>query len=252
MKAKIFKHKKIICLCVLLVCLLLIPRQYFIRETFHDDILKKIKDSFKLDNKGKIKIDNTCKFSGEGFGEDHEIGECSISTQLIPLCKNVIEIGGGAGKVSHMINTILKNNNVHYQHIVVEPGERGTGNHGNINIYKNHDTFKDDYIVIKKLATELLISDFNILDDKPDCLYVDCEGCLYDFQNTEVGKYVLEHVTFVINEMDGNNENIIKQWRDNGFIELITGYGCGIACETKVYIKKTKIDDIYNKIKNKP
>lgn len=49
-------------------------------------------------------IDDRCYFSGNGFGKNHEIGECSLAYSIIPKVENVVEIGGGAGKVSHVIN----------------------------------------------------------------------------------------------------------------------------------------------------
>ena len=67
-----------------------------------------IKFNFILDNNYKLKIYDNCKFSGYGFDDNWEIGECSIANQVIPYCKNVLEIGGGTGKVSHIINQILK------------------------------------------------------------------------------------------------------------------------------------------------
>ena len=34
-----------------------------------------------------IKIYEECKFSGDGFSFGHELGECSIAFQIIPLVK---------------------------------------------------------------------------------------------------------------------------------------------------------------------
>lgn len=191
-------------------------------------------DQFKLDEKGKFKIYDKCKFSGVGFDVNHEIGECSVAIQVIPLCKNVIEIGGGTGKVSHMINSLLEDKT---QHIVVEPGVGGTGNHGDTIIYENKKNFGDKYTIVKKFAENLVYDDIKILKDNPDCLYVDCEGCLFNFQKTEIGKHILKHVRYIINEMDGNNNEIIQQWKDNNFVKIGTGYGCGTWCNTEIWHK---------------
>ena len=64
--------------------------------------------NFVTDNNNRLIIQNSCRFSGQGFDEDLDLGECSVAVQIIPYVKNVLEIGGGTGKVSHMINTILK------------------------------------------------------------------------------------------------------------------------------------------------
>ena len=207
------------------------------------------KDSFKnnnrflLDSDGKFKIFDECKFEGIEFSKDHEVGECSVAIQIIPLCKNVIEIGGGAGKVSHMINKILSKNNLETQHIVVEPGVGGLGNHGDTTIYKNREKFNDKYTIIKKFCEDLTIDDLSILDHPPDCLYVDCEGCLYEFQNTDIGKYILENVKFIVNEMDGNvrgkdiDSKIKKQWEQARFKHIGNGYGCETNCITEIWSK---------------
>ena len=198
-------------------------------------------ENFILDEKGKLKLYDNCKFSGYGFNDNHEFGECSVANQIIPLCENVIEIGGGTGKVSHMINTLLKDKT---QHIVIEPGEGGRGNHGNKKIYINKENFGDKYTIIKKYAENLNYNDLKILKKKPDCLYVDCEGCLYKFQETNIGKYILKNVKYIVNEMDGfiidknTNDKIKEQWIKNNFEKIGIGYGCGVRCDTEIWKKK--------------
>ena len=195
---------------------------------------------FILDKNKKLIIDDRAKFTGSGFDEEYEIGEGSIAYQIIPLVKNVIEIGGGTGKVSHIINSVLSERNLQKKHIVIEPGLGNPFFTGKVeHIYKNKDCFNDKYTIISKLADELLLEDIqNVFkDEKPDCLFVDCEGCLYSFQNTIVGKYVLDNVKYIINEMDGYNESIREQWESNGFKFVVMGYGCGMDCTTEVWVK---------------
>ena len=103
---------------------------------------------FELDDKGKLKIQEKCKFSGSGFDDNHELGECSVALQIIPKVNNVLEIGGGAGKVSHMINLILQKRGLGRKHIVMEPGSGGNGNHGDIHLWKNKEIFKDKYTIL--------------------------------------------------------------------------------------------------------
>ena len=43
-----------------------------------------IKDIFNLDQKGKLLIQDSCKFDGSGFNKDHEI---TIPTYLIEINK---------------------------------------------------------------------------------------------------------------------------------------------------------------------
>jgi len=201
------------------------------------------KSPFELDEKGKLKIQEQCKFNGSGFGRDHELGECSVALQIIPKVNNVLEIGGGSGKVSHMINSILQERDLGEKHIVMEPGSSGKGNHGDVHLWKNKDTFKDQYTILKKFACELTMNDLEILDRKPDCLYTDCEGCLLEFCQSEIGDYVLDNVRYIVNEMDGfvKNNQIDKKlrqiWRNKGFEKVGVGYGCGIKCDTEIWKK---------------
>lgn len=174
-------------------------------------------ESFITDSNNKLQIYDECKYDGIGFGTNHEIGECSIAIQIIPLVDNVLEIGGGAGKVSHMINSILAKRNLETQHVVVEPGIGANGNHGDHDIYANKEKFNDKYTIVKKLCNDLNMNDIKIFDKPPECLYVDCEGCLKECQTTPFFDYVLKNVKYIVNEMDGYNEIITEQWSSYGF-----------------------------------
>ena len=185
------------------------------------------------------KIDDRCKFSGEGFDDNWELGECSIAFKIIPHVNNVLEIGGGSGKVSHIINKILSERNLEKKHIVVEPIGKETmkGNH----IKTNKKNFGDKYTLVEKYCENMNMNDLKILEGPPDCLYSDCEGCLLKFFKTEIGKYVLKNVRYIVNEMDGfviNNtldNELRKLWRDNGLKKIGEGYGCGVNCVTDIW-----------------
>lgn len=233
----------VICVCIGMVTMFIMYKNKIgqqtktvKKDTVKKDTVKEIQSNFDLDESGKLKIDEKCKFSGYGFDDNWEIGECSIAYQVIPYCKNVLEIGGGTGKVSHIINKILKQKSNQYKHLVLEPNDENTMG-GNDNIYKNKQKFNDNYTVLEKYAQNLTMEDLDVLGDPPDCLYADCEGCLYEFMNTEIGKYVLNNVRFIVNEMDGYNDDLRKIWKDNGFKKIGVGYGCGINCETDVWYR---------------
>ena len=194
------------------------------------------KFNFNLDNKGRLKIYDECKFSGDGFNDDWEIGECSVALQIIPYCNNVLEIGGGTGKVSHIINKELKKRGLERRHIVLEPNDENTMG-GNDNIYRNKKKFNDNYTILETYANDLTNKDLEILEGPPDCLYSDCEGCIYEFMDTEIGKYVLNNVWFIVHEMDGHNDKLREIWKSNGFKKLGEGWGCGVNCETDVWYR---------------
>jgi len=210
---------------LIIIFVLIIFILYFSKSSFQDNL-----------------IYDQCKYSGFGFDENHELGECSVAIQIIPLVNNVIEIGGGAGKVSHMINNLLKLRNLETQHIVVEPGSNGVGNHGDELIYKNREYFGDKYTIVKKLCNDLTYNDFSILKQKPDCLFVDCEGCLHDFFTTDIGIYLLKNVRFIANEMDSfvinkDDQDLRNIWQKYGFTKYGVGLGCGTDCSTEIWSK---------------
>ena len=199
---------------------------------------KHIKYSFKLDKYGLLNIDDRCRFSGIGFDEEHEIGECSIALQIIPFCNGVIELGGGWGKVSHMINKILSERDLQDRHLVFESSQEKVDDF----LSKNKKLFGDRYSIANKSASHINIDDLSIFDPYPDCLYVDCEGCLYDFQKTKLGRDLLQNsIKFIVNEMDGNNKLIKNQWSRYGFRMIARGYGCVDKCLTEVWYKERNI-----------
>jgi hypothetical protein len=186
---------------------------------------------FITDQKNRLNIYEECKFFNNS-PNDEEVGECSVAHQIIPLVKNVIEFGGGSGKVSNTINNLLKDNT---QHIVMEPAPRFSL------LMDNRRKLNNKYLALHKNAEDLTYKDLEILKEKPDCLFIDCEGCLLKFLNTDIGKYILNNVRFIVNEMDGNNEALRKLWSENNFTKIGTGYGCGsqMKCDTEVWFRET-------------
>ena len=224
--------KKIILFFLILILLLFYIKKPII-ESFN----------FEYDKNQKLKLYDECKFEGYGFNKLHEIGECSISIQVIPYVKNVLEIGGGSGKVSHIINKMLKKRNLEKKHVVVEPGTSGKGHNFQDLIYKNKTKFNDKYTIVKKMVENLTMNDLKILDKKPECLYVDCEGCLHNFFDTSIGKYCLEQSRFVINEQDSSSINkdindLYKILKSYNFKLIDYGYGCGTRCLTDIWYKE--------------
>ena len=218
---------------ILLVCLLILIVGGCIYNRYVAD--------FQLDDKNRLKLMDECRFSGKEFGDDWEIGECSVAIQIIPHCRNVLEIGGGAGKVSHMINKLLGTRGLSERHVVLEPG--GEGDMGKGAIEHNKASFGDNYTIVKKYANDIDQSDLRPLNGPPDCLYADCEGCLLGFFDTEIGNYVLDNVRYIVNEMDGFtldaevDEKLRNIWKQAGFTKIGEGYGCGVQCETDIWYR---------------
>jgi len=199
-------------------------------------ILKEPRTKEKFKDIANIPLNDKCNFVGDGFGNSHEDGECSVAFHIIPKFKSVIEIGGGTGKISHVINSLLSDKT---QHIVIEPGSTGWANH----LKKNKERFGDKYTIIEKYAENLHMSDLQVFKSDPECLFVDCEGCLEAFFATDIGKHVLSKVKCIVNEMDGFtkhdalDDNLRTLWKKNGFHITHIGLGCGSSCKTEVWEK---------------
>ena len=193
------------------------------------------KEKFK-DDVTNIPLNDKCNFVGDGFGNSHENGECSVAFYIIPKYKSVIEIGGGTGKISHVINSLLVDKT---QHIVIEPDSTGWASH----LKKNKERFGDKYTIIEKYAENLHVSDLQVFKSDPECLFVDCEGCLESFFATDIGKHVLSKAKCIVNEMDGFtkhntlDDNLRTLWSKNGFHLTHIGFGCGTTCKTEVWEK---------------
>lgn len=95
---------------------------------------------------------------------------------------------------------------------------------------------------MNKYADNLTHKDLEIFKEKPDCLFIDCEGCLLKFLNAPIGKYILNSIRFIVNEMDGGvsrDNELRKLCTQNNFTKIGTGYGCGesLSCNTEVWYR---------------
>ena len=82
------------------------------------------------------------------------------------------------------------------------------------------------------------------MDNSPDCLFVDCEGCLHKFFDTEISKHCLKSTRFVVNEQDSlllkDIKDLHKTLENSGFTLIAKVSGCGTSCLTDIGIKKIK------------
>jgi hypothetical protein len=159
------------------------------------------------------------------------------------MCKSVLEIGAGSGKVSHYINKNLKDRTRHY---VVEPGEGHVGagdqhKYLRLNRNKHHDKYHID----NRAILDIPLKDIHDKIGKIDCIVSDCEGCTLEYykKNPEI----LNETKYIINEMDGHVTNNSDQelrdlWKKNGFTHIDTGCGCGsgvtegeCGCDTEIW-----------------
>jgi hypothetical protein len=226
-----------------------------------------MKFNLQLDSKGRCIQDERSLFASpllDSKGRPvypikHESGECSVAVQFAPYFKNVLEIGGGAGKVSHVINKILAERNIEDQHVVLEvdPGRLHW-------LEKHKKFFNDKFTILDKSASDLSREDLERLNGPVDCIFADCEGCLLHFGRTKIGEQIINEARFIVNEMDGRRppklfrynddaaeegtaediesgkqiDDILRgMWQQAGYSILACGTGCGGRWYTEVWYK---------------
>ena len=167
--------------------------------------------------------------SFHGVSPDWEQGEAEMADKYMGSCRNILEVGGGSGKVSHYLNRNLKNPQAHY---VVEPSVWDIGNH----LAKNREKHNDRYFLDKRKINDIPLSDIEKQIGPIDCIVSDCEGCMLDFykQNPQV----FTTASKIMNEMDSHNEELRSMWSKNGYNYLVKGCGCGgCGCDTDLWVK---------------
>ncbi len=164
-----------------------------------------------------IKLNPLCD-QKEQFKEQ---GKCSVAIEVVPRCTNVLELRtGSSDKTSSIINSYMYSKN---KHIVID--------------IKTSKTNPGDYKVIKKRIDQIVLEDVAHITPI-DCLISDCNSCLIDFFRSSLGKNILETLkTVVVEIVDENNNELENILSENDLIHTNTGYGCGISCNTNVYIK---------------
>lgn len=167
--------------------------------------------------------------SFKGVPKDWEQGEAEMAHKYMGSCKNILEVGGGSGKVSHYLNRNLRNPKAH---LVVEPSVWDIGNH----IADNRDSHKDQYLLDKRKITDIPLSEITEKIGPVDCIVSDCEGCMLDFYKKN--PHVFATASKIMNEMDGHNPELRKMWSDHGYTYLVKGCGCGgCGCDTDLWVR---------------
>lgn len=170
--------------------------------------------------------------SFDGVSPDWEQGEAEMAHKYMGSCKNILEVGGGSGKVSHYLNRNLKNPEAHY---VVEPSVWDIGNH----LAKNREKHSDKYFLDKRKINDIPLSDIEKKIGPVDCIVSDCEGCMLDFYKHN--PRVFTTASKIMNEMDGHNQELRSLWSKNGYNYLVKGCGCGgCGCDTDLWVKGSR------------
>jgi hypothetical protein len=202
--------------------------------------LFKKKESFTSNNLGQLP---------KCFKTTHEeIGEREVADRFTTPNACVLEIGGGAGNVSTIIQQKLNNK---YDHVVIQPifGDSREkpmfGGIKNLQINKEACNSKFHIIdhVLKKGEGKKLLE----LVSKPfDTIVCDCEGCLNG--EYEKNPELFEKVNMIQVERDDRpaKKNSYERGKYNDLFDKLNmkllhkGDGCGRACDTDVWIKIKK------------
>ena len=169
-------------------------------------------------------------------GCEDEIGEREVAaaftgpTATRPEgCQRVLELGGGSGSVSAVIQQRLQHPE---RHVVVQPRE-DTSFGGVPQLEANKAACNASFHIVDHVLREgeedAVVA---LLDGHPDCLIVDCEDCLVGEYNKNPGLF--RHVQQVQVERDDPNQNYTALLRDTlGLSHVHSGRGCGVDIATE-------------------
>lgn len=147
----------------------------------------------------------------------------------------ILEIGGGSGNVSTVIQRKLNNKK---DHVVIQPKE-GVFFGGLEQLKKNKSSCNSEYQIIDHVLRKGEGKKLLQLVSKPfDTIIVDCEGCLTG--EYEKNPELFDHVRQIQVERDDcvhksdscHYEDLFKKL---GMKLVYIGLGCDGKCETQVY-----------------
>jgi hypothetical protein len=234
-------------------------------SSIHEEVFNKIiksehcdfvvKDEFKAINLGRV-VNATYSVDCHGFptsrgtkgrlpscfsGRHVEEGERHVASVFTKPNACVLELGGGSGAVSVIVQQMLKNKS---NHVVVQP-EKGVDGEtpmfgGIANLSKNKEACQCEYHIIDHVLEVGEGKEIQRLVSKPfDTLVVDCEGCLVKEYRKNPGLF--SHVTMVQVERDDTiiegSESYDPLLTDLGFSKIHDGVGCDGRCPTEVWVR---------------
>ena len=214
-----------------------------------------VKDKFKTINFNHV-INTTYSVDCHGFpttrntkgqlpscflSKHVEEGERHVASMFTRPNACVLELGGGSGAVSVIVQQMLKNKG---NHVVVQP-EKGEADEtpmfgGIDNLSKNKKACQCEYHIIDHVLKVGEGEEIQRLVSKPfDTLVVDCEGCLVNEYRKNPGLF--SHVTMIQVERDDiiieGSDNYAPLLTDIGFNKIHDGVGCDGRCPTEVWVR---------------
>lgn len=142
-------------------------------------------------------------------GAEEEWGERDVAYKFTSPDACVLEFGGGAGSVSHVIQRVLKNPS---DHVVVQPDDSDAMFGGLAQLRRNKEACKSDYKIIDHVLARGEGQSIRSMVSRPFSLIVaDCEGCL--LEEYEKNPDLFENVKMIQVERDDDNiyDSIFKR-----------------------------------------
>lgn len=221
---KIFMFVVLIILIVFLICLFSINNKVKSKENMSHVKSKNIKD---------MRHDILIRSCYDGGGGE-EFGERMIAYKWTSPDACVLEFGGGAGSVSHVVQDRINNMT---NHVVIQPKEGG-GFGGLEQLKKNRETCELKFQIIDRVLERGDEAFVLKLVTKPfDTIIADCEDCLY--YEYKKNPKLFENVKQIQVERDDFKTLSYDLLRKELNMEVIDeGLGCDGACTTEVWVKK--------------
>ena len=182
----------------------------------------------------RLPIPDSCLKGGEE-------GECAAAELVAPHCRSVLEIGAGNGDAA-VSRAIQRNLRDPTRHVALEMDPQRCQEH-----IASAQKEGLQHTVLCKAANDLASEDLSALGGSVDCLIADCEGCLVEFAQTDLGRSVFGSIRFFSNEMDGftnpsvpdHDDKLRQMLCESKLCPYLPSYGCGTNCESEIWRRDT-------------
>ena len=177
---------------------------------------------------------NACGYHAKNYPHvsDTEWGERCVARMFTPHDAKVLELGGGAGSVSAVIQERLSDKS---KHIVVQPQHDKEMFGGLAALVKTKSTLACEFTIVDH---ELQPGEVNTLTHgtwTPNVLVVDCENCLVSEYNKNPD--IFRNLYMIQVERDDFDQAYTPLFEKLDMRKIYTGKGCDGGCATEVWVK---------------
>ena len=164
-------------------------------------------------------------------GGESEWGERALAKKHTHKCERVLELGGGAGSVSAIIQQELRDPR---KHVVVQPDERLVMMGGFEQLLENKRSCAFHFTAIDHILTPTDVPlILETLGGLPDCLIADCESCLQgEFKRLPELFSDLKQFQVERDDANGNYDELFDRL---GMVKVDEFYGCNGKCPADVW-----------------